>query len=177
MQSAPPRQGATLAEPAEDKLTKRPRRKNFYQKVDLMCYCLMPNHFHLLIRQNRPPSVTEFMRSVSTAYSMYFNKKYKRVGSLFQGIFKAVDIKDEPYLLWVSRYIHRNPENFSSFLYSSYADYLGKRQTGWLNTTILLDYFGKHRSRQEKSYQEFTEGAKEEPIDLATLMLESEETS
>jgi hypothetical protein len=106
---------------------------------------------------------------------MYFNKKYKRVGTLFQGVFKATDIRDEPYLLWVSRYIHRNPPDFQTYLYSSYDDYLGKRKTDWLNTRLLLECFSSNRQSREENYQEFVEDPKEEiPSDLSFITLEPE---
>lgn len=153
----------------------RNRRKKFYDKIDLMAYCLMPNHYHLLLRQKTISGLTEFIRSLSTSYSMYFNKKYRRVGSLFQGVFKATDIRDENYLLWVSRYIHRNPPDFQTFPYSSYSDYLGKRKTDWLNTSFLLEFFESKRISREKNYQKFVDNTNEEtPADFSLITLEPE---
>lgn len=153
----------------------RNRRKKFHDKIDLIAYCLMPNHYHLLLRQKTISGLTEFIRSLSTSYSMYFNKKYQRVGSLFQGVFKATDIREENYLLWVSRYIHRNPHNFQTHSYSSYDDYLGKRKTGWLNTNLLLEFFESKRKSREKNYREFVENIKEEiPTDFSHITLEPE---
>lgn len=151
------------------------KRKNFYGKIDLLAYCLMPNHFHLLLKQIKPTIITEFMRSICVSYGMYFNKKYKRVGSLFQGIFKAIDIEEDNYLLWVSRYIHRNPANFRTYLYSSYADYLNTRHTEWLNTKLILDYFSSSTLHKSNSYQQFVDDIAEGPIDIATLSLEDDE--
>ena len=106
---------------------------------------------------------------------MYFNKKYRRVGSLFQGIFKATDIRDENYLLWVSRYIHRNPPDFQAYPYSSYDNYLGLRKTDWLTTTLLLGFFESKRMSREENYQEFVDNTKEEtPTDLSFITLEPE---
>lgn len=156
--SKSPEQGLTLQ--------RGRKRQNFFEKINLLSYCLMPNHFHLLIRQLKPTSISDFMRSVCTAYGMYFNKKYKRVGPLFQGVFKAVDIRDEDYLLWVSRYIHRNPSDFHTYLYSSYADYLGQRNTIWLNTNLILDCFSSSPLRKINNYQKFVEDDLEVPIDL-----------
>lgn len=150
-------------------------RKNFFKEIDLLCYCLMPNHYHFLIRQQNPRGITEFIRSISTAYSMYFNKKYQRVGSLFQGKFKAIDIQDEGYLIWISRYIHRNPANFQNYPYSSYNDYLDKRNAVWLNPSILLEYFSPAKFRQIPNYQKFVEDKIEVPIDLEFLIIDSEE--
>ncbi len=151
------------------------QRKNFYQEVELLAYCLMRNHFHLLLKQIHAKEMTEFMHSICTSYGMYFNKKYKRVGSLFQGIFKAIDIEEDNYLLWVSRYIHRNPTDFRTYAYSSYADYLGKRQTKWLNSQLILHYFTSSTLRKANSYQRFVDNVAEDPIDLFSLMLEENE--
>ena len=154
----------------------RPRRKNFYGKIDLLCYVLMPNHYHFLLRQNEKSIVTDFIRSISTSYSMYFNKKYHRVGTLFQGIFKAIDIHDENYLLWLSRYIHLNPMNFTNYPYSSYDDYLQKKNTPWINKSLILDYFSSNPVRKIKNYQEFVENRKNDNnIDLENLSLESDD--
>lgn len=170
-----PRQGGTLTEmdPFSPK-TNRPRRKNFFGKIDLLCYCLMPNHFHFLLQQKDKLMITQFLRSTCTSYSMYFNKKYDRVGSLFQGVFKAVDIDNENYFLWVSRYIHRNPEEFQEYPYSSYLDYLGKRRTAWLNTKTILDMFASSDLRKARNYQNFVENDAEDPLDLNYLLIEND---
>ena len=87
-----------------------PRRKLLPEKsFDLIAYCLMPNHYHLLIEQMGNLSISLLISKVCTSYSMYFNKKYKRVGSLFQDIFKSVRVEDNEQLLWLSAYIHNNP--------------------------------------------------------------------
>lgn len=149
-------------------------RKNFYGKIDLLSYALMPNHYHFLLKQIQATAMTEFIRSIFTTYSMYFNKKYQRVGPLFQGNFKAVDIDNDNYLLWVSRYIHRNPEDFINYPYSSYGDYLNQRNTAWVNKTLILNYFESHWKAREKNYQSFVETKKEEPIDITNLYIEIE---
>lgn len=159
-------QGATL------KWTIGRLRKNFNGKIDLFCYSLMPNHYHFLLKQSQPTMMTEFIRSICTAYSMYFNKKYQRVGSLFQGIFKAIDVKEDNYMIWVSRYIHRNPEFFINYPYSSYNDYLNKRNTLWINKSFILNYFETHFKSREKNYRDFVEAEKEEPLDINNLYIE-----
>lgn len=171
--SESPKQGATLA--MAPKQSKHGPRKNFHQRVTLLAYCLVPNHFHLLIKQSDSTAMTEMIRSVCTAYGMYFNKKYDRVGSLFQGVFKAIDIAEDDYLLWLSRYIHRNPESFRTYLYSSYGDYLGTRQSEWTNTKIILDYFSNSSLKQKSNYQKFVDDDQEEPTDLPLITIEKEE--
>lgn len=145
---------------------------NFHDSINLLAYCLMTNHFHLLVRQAQSHGISEFIRSICTSYSMYFNKKYKRVGSLFQGIFKAIDIEEENYLLWVSRYIHRNPSNFRDYPYSSYQDYVGIRQTSWLETETIFSYFSTSLLRKYQSYQQFIDGDTEDPVDLSYVILD-----
>jgi putative transposase len=127
------------------KAEKRPL-KNYSTEIDLAAYCLMPNHFHFLIKQNDKVSIEGFMRALMTRYSMYFNKKYERVGPLFQGRYKAVLVNDESYLLHLSRYIHLNPGEYSDNLegaYSSYADYLGIRATPWVKPNVILSFFNQ----------------------------------
>jgi putative transposase len=140
--------------------------KNYFQKVKLLAYCLMPNHFHLLIKQIEKGSMSKFMRSLATRYSMYFNKKYNRVGTLFQGIYKASMIENENYLLHLSRYIHLNPSEYFKDLtsaYSSYADYLEIRKTLWVDTNEVLSYFNKASSDfliSTNTYKDFVESYK-----------------
>lgn len=148
-------------------LPKPPR--NFYGEIELLTYCLMPNHFHLLVRQKKSRSIEGFMRTIATKYAMYFNKRYDRVGSLFQGPYKAVLVENENYLLHLSRYIHLNPVKVSplrdDFIshYSSYADYLGIRKSSWLKTEVILNFFKsaqKSGSMDTLSYQGFVEDYK-----------------
>ena len=75
----------------------------------LECYCLMPNHFHFLLQQKGDISLSKLMGKVCTSYSKYFNKKYAKVGSLFQDEFKAVRIVSHEQLMRVIEYIHHNP--------------------------------------------------------------------
>lgn len=141
---------------------KRPT-KNYFKELNLIAYCLMPNHFHFLVKQKSKTSMEGFMRSLITRYSMYFNKKYERVGSLFQGRYKAILINDESYLLHLSRYIHLNPSEYTQDLenaYSSYADYLGKRKTLWVNPGIIISFFNQNTGLEFKkfnSYKDFVE--------------------
>jgi REP element-mobilizing transposase RayT len=135
----------------------KPRRqpKNFCGEIDLIAYVLMPNHFHFLIKQNKRESMEAFMRSIATRYSMYVNKAYGRVGTLFQGIYKAVLIENEQYLLHLSRYIHLNPS-----AYSSYANYIGMKKTQWVHPCHVLDFFGQPTNPEFKkftSYKDFVE--------------------
>ena len=101
--------------------------------VELLAYCLMSNHFHLLLYQDDDSTaVSSLMKSVDTAYTMYFNKKYKASGHLFQGVFKSSHITSESYLLHITRYIHMNPRYCLRYQWSSIAAYLGREAPVWL---------------------------------------------
>lgn len=100
--------------------------------VDIVCFILMPNHFHLLIKQRSHEGISTFLRRSINSYSRYFTTKYSRPGALFQGVFKAVHIESDEQLLHLSRYIHLNPlvsfivqeKNFLSYPWSSLMEYL-----------------------------------------------------
>ena len=77
--------------------------------VDLCAYCLMPNHFHLLVRERSNDGISRFMQKLTTGYTMYFNTRRERTGSLFHGKFKAEHAKDNRYLKYLISYIHLNP--------------------------------------------------------------------
>jgi putative transposase len=129
---------------------------NYSQEITLLAYCLMPNHFHLLIQQKSTNSVSRFMSSLSLRYAAYFNRKYKRTGHLFQGVYKAVLLTDEGHYLHISRYIHKqaladsiNNQDFPS----SYPEYLGLRKTEWVHPEEILSFFSN--SNPKLSYYDF----------------------
>ncbi len=115
--------------------------------VEIMAFCLMPNHFHLMVRQKSGNGITEFMRKLGTGYTNYFNKKYERVGALFQGKFKSVLISENSHFIHLPYYIHFNPldliapewrnreikdlnkaiQFLENYRWSSYPDYIGKK--------------------------------------------------
>jgi len=152
--------------------------KSYYGKIEMLVFCLMPNHFHFLVRQYDKSSLEGMMRSLMTRYSMYFNKKYDRVGSLFQGRYKAISINDEAYLLHLSRYIHLNPSEYLTDLesaYSSYSDYLGKERTSWIRPDVIISFFKNNTLLDYKkynSYKNFVEGKIDSMKMLGELTLE-----
>jgi putative transposase len=118
--------------------------KNYYGQIELLAYTLMPNHFHLLVHQIQNRCMDQFMQSILTRYTMFFNKTKKRVGGLFQGRYKGINITEDSYLLHLSRYIHRNASPLTKNLadwYSSYGDYLGIKNTEWVKTDMILESF------------------------------------
>lgn len=139
-------------------------RRSFIDRVELLAYCLMPNHFHLLIKQKGENDMTEFIKCLATSYSMYFNDKYKRVGSLFQGRYKAVLVENDDYLLHLSRYIHINPDykgrTLAEYSWSSYQEYLGIRGTKWVKPEFILNIFSDGTDNEMTGkgvYKEFVE--------------------
>ena len=105
---------ANQSEPADLKLQGRTLSETVEQKtgtplVEIVAYCLMPNHFHLLIREIEEGGISKFMQKLTTGYTMYFNKWHERNGSLFQGRFKATHVADDRYLRYLISYIHLNP--------------------------------------------------------------------
>jgi len=161
--------------------------KSLHDEIELLAYCLMPNHFHLLLKQTETTSMARFLQRVSTSYSIYFNRKYERVGPLFQGPYKAAVIDNENYFLHLSRYIHLNPfeilkaspykgealVNLLNYEWSSYADYLGKRHTEWVKTEMILSYFADAKKKISdprlkgiNTYQAFVESYKEDSKDI-----------
>jgi putative transposase len=144
-------------------------KRTFDEDIELHTFCLMPNHFHLLVHQNNEKTISNFMRALSTSYVMYFNKKYHRIGSLFQGAYKAVIVDNDSYLLHLSRYIHLNPlKSFAGsdpaklidYPYSSYTYYLGKKHARWVKTDFILKMFESEKNGTQtsiKQYKDFVE--------------------
>lgn len=114
-------------------------------QVELLAYCLMDNHFHLLLYQAEEKAMSYLMKSVMVAYSAYFNRRYTRTGPLFESRFKASRITKDAYLLHVSRYIHLNPRSWKNFPYSSLRHIKNKSEPEWLQTERVLD---QHASRE-----------------------------
>ncbi len=124
------------------------KQKNFL--VDIISYCLMPNHFHFLLRQVRDTGIAKFMSNFTNSYTRFFNTKQERSGPLFTGKFKSVRIQTQEQLLHVSRYIHLNPytsfvvksfENLETYPYSSFPEFIGKTRSNFCTKDIILGNF------------------------------------
>jgi len=147
--------------------------------VEILCFCLMPNHYHLLVRQLVDGGVVKFMHRLGVGYAMYFNEKYQRVGPLFQGRFKAVLVKNDAHLLYLPHYIHlnavglvepkwkkrivQNPQRTMQFLgsyrWSSYPDYIGKKNFPSITSRgFLADLVGGPREYKKATKEWLTDG-------------------
>jgi len=136
--------------------------------VSIGAYVLMPNHFHLLITNKEENNISKFMQKISTAYVMYYNKKYERTGGLFEGKFKSQHLNTDRYLKYIFSYIYLNPVKLidskwkdrgiqnkqkalkflKKYTYSSYLDYLGinRLQNKILDAKAFPKYFPDKRS-------------------------------
>ena len=121
----------------------------------LIAYCLMPNHFHLLLKQNSRIPLSKLILKVCGSYSKYFNKKYNRVGSLFQDQFKTERVDNNEYLLWLSAYIHLNPRVANlvrddlKWEWSSYKEYLDISANTLCDRKIISDQFSNPKMYQK----------------------------
>lgn len=136
----------------------------------IITYCLMPNHFHFLIRQNSDVGIDKLIQKVITSYVSYFNKRYNRVGGLFQDQFKAKLVDNDSYAQYVSAYIHNNPANLD-YDYSSYKDIVGARGGAIADKDILLSWFNNDRNQ----YKSFVGGfGQKERQQIQDLLFEDE---
>lgn len=115
--------------------------------VTILNYCLMPNHFHLTLRQETENGIKAFIQKVSNSFSHFYNKKFNNTGPLFQSSFKAILIENEVQLLHLSRYIHLNPvsagivENPEDYIFSSYRYYIGVEKRDFVDSKPILSQF------------------------------------
>lgn len=117
-----------------------------YDDIQLLSYCLMPNHFHLLLYQVNEGAMQRLMRGVMTAYSRYFNKKYDRSGGLFETRYKASRISSDTYLMHITRYIHLNPKEWREYPYSSLRFYLQAHDEDWVDEQPIVALFPSRES-------------------------------
>jgi len=124
-----------------------------HQDIEVLSFCLMSNHFHLLVKQKTTHGITQLMRCLATAYSMYFKNTHHTTGHIFESQFKASLIQDEAYIMHISRYIHLNPKDYERWPYSSYLAYLGQTSPQWLRPQALQAIM---TDQGVKNYQAFT---------------------
>lgn len=152
---------------------KRFKAKDFDKNpkiVEIICYCFMPNHFHLLLKQLQDNGIHEFLSKVINSYTKYFNTRRKRVGPLFQGQFKAVSVETDEQLLHLSRYIHLNPfvaqitKDWANFSYSSFGEFMGKGFLPLCSTDYVLNFF-----KNPEKYRSFIADQEDYALQLAKI--------
>lgn len=127
--------------------------------ASLIAFVLMPNHYHILIKQTADNGISKFLSNWQNSFSKYINVKHDRIGPLFQGPFKAVRISSNPQLLHVSRYIHLNPftsslvkdlHGLEEYMWSSFPEYAGLSQSSFFEKDLVLAQF-----KDSESYKLF----------------------
>ena len=138
--------------------------------IKIIQYCLMPNHFHLFAQQLEGAGITEFIRIALDSYSRYFNTKHERVGPLFQGKFKSVEVENDDQCMHLSRYIHLNPcisklaTKPEDYKWSSYQSFLQKNKSRVCNPKLILNYF-----KSPNDYQNFVDDYRDYMISLELI--------
>lgn len=140
--------------------------------VRIICFCLMRNHFHLLLEERSENGISRYMQRLGNSYTKYFNAKYKRSGHLFESSYRYVHIDNNEYLKYLSRYIHRNPiepahkrtsgnkkGHIKNYPWSSYQDYILKnRWSKLLSPSIITDQFSSAHEYEEFVEESFDDG-------------------
>jgi len=142
------------------------------RKVELSAFCIMPNHFHLIVKEREENAISAYMQRVLNAYAKYFNTKYDKSGHVFQGPYRAVLVEDDNQLLYLSAYIHRNPREIPGWLnreqqyeWSSYLDFVEENRWGdLLLPDIVLDQF-ENKNKYKKFIQTSTSKLLEKELD------------
>lgn len=126
--------------------------------VEFLAYCLMPNHFHFLLRQIADNGISKFAANFTNSYTKYFNTKHDRIGPLCQGIFQGVHVESDEQLVHVSRYIHLNPvssflikpEQLEKYEWSSYPTYLNTKASEVVEKRTILDFFSNGPNKYKR---------------------------
>lgn len=152
--------------------------KQSKELVRILGFCIMPNHFHFLLKQLEDKGISKFLSNFQNSYTKYFNMRHKRDGSLFLDQFKAVRIQTDEQLVHVSRYIHLNPytgylikslKDLSKYCWSSYPEYLNSNDQ-FIDIYSILDFF-----RNSQKYEQFINdqaGYQRELKEIEYLLLE-----
>ncbi len=149
--------------------------------VDILAWCLMPNHFHLMFRQRIEDGIPDFMRKLGTGYTNAFNIKRKRSGALFQGVYKFKHVYREDHFFYLPHYIHLNPKDLApiggrnsllafldSYRWSSFQDYCGKKN---FPSIIDANYIKETFKSPEAYRKEFIEWLTDEDATLLEEIL------
>lgn len=121
-------------------------------RIAVIAYVLLPNHYHLLVRQDDAPRASLLNHRVFNSYSKVYNKKYDHSGTIFQGVAKAKYVHNERYLLHLCRYIHANPvrhgltNSINAWNYSNYHEWIGQREGKLIDKDFVGQYFESHEA-------------------------------
>ncbi len=133
--------------------------------IDIFAYCLMPNHYHLLVRQNSDTSISKWLKTVFNGYSQAINKQENRKGTIFEGRAKKKEITNERHLMHLIRYFHYNPVQSGIVIkaekweFSDYSDWIGIRKSKLFNNHLLMRYFDNHES-YKKFFSDYKDSQK-----------------
>ncbi len=141
------------------------RLERILSHTQTICYAwtLIPNHFHLFLRTSTFPIAT-VMRRLLTGYAIYFNRRHRRYGHLFQNRYKSILCQEDPYFLELVRYIHLNPlranmvkdlKSLDKYPYSGHSAVMGFVENEWQNVDYVLGWFGKRAKSARGKYREF----------------------
>ena len=161
-------QSRALDSVEEDEIIKK-------RRVELVAFCIMPNHFHLIVKELDEGGIAAYMQRVLTSYSKYYNTKYQKSGHVFQGPYRAVHIADDRQLLHLSAYIHRNPREISKwfkkedqYIWTSYQAFIDENR--WGNLIMPDIVIGQFKDKAE--YENFVKTSpakiKEEELEYLT---------
>ena len=164
----------------EDRVEYLKRLKRYKERymVDIYAYCLMTNHIHLLIFDN-DQDISKFMQGLNLSYAIYFNNKYNYTGHLFQERFSSQLVKNEAYLIYVSKYIHRNPikaqlvQQPEAYKWSSYTVYLGEvDRFKIVDTGFVLSFFAPTYEEAQLLYEQYVSQQEEQELgeEIATTI-------
>jgi len=158
--------------------------------ADVCCYVLMPNHYHLILRQLKDNGISKLIQKLGTGYTMFFNKKYERKGVLFEGKYKVKPVDSDEYLMHLSRYLHLNPVSLidpqwknkgikawkktndfiKNYRWSSYSAYISSENDNVkgptshreiLSKDFIMDYFKNSSDKYEKFISSWTQEDKD----------------
>ena len=130
--------------------------------ISVYAWVIMPNHFHLLLRTPKQGNISKFMHRLLTGYAVVYNNETERNGHVFQGRYKSILVQEDEYFLKLVRYIHLNPlkagivripEELDSYIWSGHLDIIGMRNTSWMDSGYVLDYFTDSVSNPEENYR------------------------
>lgn len=136
-------------------LSRKEKQRDHAKKrlVNILCYCLMPNHFHLLLQENAKSGISKFMQRLMNSYARYFNTKYERTGPLLSGPFRSVAVSGDDQFLHLTRYIHLNPyaakmiDDPFQYEWSSLEEYIGSSKYKFCQSRLLKEIMEARKYR------------------------------